>query len=262
MLGRAVSGDGRLTDDNELSRRHARISRGDTGVLAIEDLGSANGTFVNGQRITSRVVLTPGDSVRVGSTTIDVTDAASAALAASPPAAAPVAPPEPPRRRSLAGAATAPVAPPSRRRRHPSPRPSHARPRRHRSPPRRRRRRPTCAAPRRAPAPARRSDRGAGHQPAPRDRVRRLSRRGHHRPRGHGRRLPRRGAGAPARGGAQADPSRPLGGRARARALPARVEGRRRDRPPERHPDLRRGRGAGRDVHHDAARRRRRSAAR
>ena len=96
VLGRAVSGDGRLTDDNELSRRHARISRGDTGVLAIEDLGSANGTYVNGQRITSRVVLTPGDSVKVGSTTIDVTDAASAALAASPPAAAPVAAPEPP----------------------------------------------------------------------------------------------------------------------------------------------------------------------
>ena len=96
VLGRAVSGDGRLTDDNELSRRHARISRGDTGQLAIEDLGSANGTYVNGQRISSRVVLTPGDSVKLGSTTIDVTDAASAALAASAPPAAPVARPEPP----------------------------------------------------------------------------------------------------------------------------------------------------------------------
>ena len=96
VLGRAVSGDGRLTDDNELSRRHARISRGDTGQLAIEDLGSANGTYVNGQRISSRVMLTPGDSVKLGSTTIDVTDAASAALAASAPPAAPVARPEPP----------------------------------------------------------------------------------------------------------------------------------------------------------------------
>ena len=94
VLGRAVSGDGRLTDDNELSRRHARISRGDTGQLAIEDLGSANGTYVNGQRITSRVLLTPGDSVKLGSTTIDVTDAANAALAASPPP--PVAAPDPP----------------------------------------------------------------------------------------------------------------------------------------------------------------------
>ena len=113
VLGRAVSGDGRLTDDNELSRRHARISRGDTGVLAIEDLGSANGTYVNGQRITSRVVLTPGDSVKVGSTTIDVTDAASAALAASPPAAAPVPAPEPPPARVAAPEPPpAPVAPP------------------------------------------------------------------------------------------------------------------------------------------------------
>ncbi len=96
VLGRAVSGEGRLTDDHELSRRHARIRRGDTGQLAIEDLGSANGTFVNGQRISGPVLLTPGDSVKVGSTTIDVTDAANAALAASPPAAAPVAPPPPP----------------------------------------------------------------------------------------------------------------------------------------------------------------------
>ena len=60
LLGRAVSGDGKLAEDNELSRRHARISRGDTGELAIEDLGSANGTFVNGQRINSRVVLDAG----------------------------------------------------------------------------------------------------------------------------------------------------------------------------------------------------------
>ena len=84
VLGRAVSGEGRLTDDHELSRRHARIRRGDTGQLAIEDLGSANGTFVNGQRITGSVVLTPGDSVKVGSTTIDVTDAANAAMALGP----------------------------------------------------------------------------------------------------------------------------------------------------------------------------------
>ena len=180
VLGRAVSGDGRLTEDNELSRRHARISRADTGVLAIEDLGSANGTYVNGQRITSRVAAHTG-RLRQGGLDDDRCHrcrkrgargepAGSGAGHSTGAAPAPVARPEPP---------PAPVAPPAP----PEPRPSHARPRRHRSPPRRRHRRHHLCRAARAPAPARRSDRGAGDQPAPGDRVRRLSRGGHHRPR-------------------------------------------------------------------------------
>ena len=50
MIGRAASGEGRLGDDAELSRRHARVARDADGRLTIEDLGSANGTFVNGVR--------------------------------------------------------------------------------------------------------------------------------------------------------------------------------------------------------------------
>ena len=50
VIGRAESGEGRLGDDPELSRSHARVSR-DAGRLTIEDLGSANGTFVNGVRL-------------------------------------------------------------------------------------------------------------------------------------------------------------------------------------------------------------------
>ena len=46
VLGRAVSGDGRLSEDPELSRRHARLARDAAGQLTIEDLGSANGTFM------------------------------------------------------------------------------------------------------------------------------------------------------------------------------------------------------------------------
>ena len=102
-----MDGDGRLTEDNELSRRHARVTRDDRGRLAIEDLGSANGTFVNGRRISSRVELNAGDSVRVGATTLDVVEAGNAPIAAdavAAPAPAPVAPPTP---------ASAPVAPPT-----------------------------------------------------------------------------------------------------------------------------------------------------
>ena len=52
LIGRAApDGDGRLGGDAEISRGHARVSRGVDGTLTIEDLGSANGTFVNGKRI-------------------------------------------------------------------------------------------------------------------------------------------------------------------------------------------------------------------
>src|SRR3954451_10744754 len=53
--------------DPEVSRHHAAI-RDQGGSLAIEDLGSTNGTFVNGTRITAVTVLKPGDEVRLGNT--------------------------------------------------------------------------------------------------------------------------------------------------------------------------------------------------
>src|ERR671915_283455 len=74
LIGRAAEGsEGRLGDDPELSRRHARASRGADGELTIEDLGSANGTFVNGVPVREPQVLNVGDSVRVGRTTLELT---------------------------------------------------------------------------------------------------------------------------------------------------------------------------------------------
>ena len=61
-----------LFEDEELSRRHARVIREPDGSLAIEDLGSANGTFVNGRRIGGRMSLSAGDAVRIGATTLEV----------------------------------------------------------------------------------------------------------------------------------------------------------------------------------------------
>ena len=51
-------------DDRNVSRRHARIEIVDDD-LVITDLGSTNGTFVNDERVTRRV-LVPGDKMRIG----------------------------------------------------------------------------------------------------------------------------------------------------------------------------------------------------
>lgn len=54
--------------DSEISRQHARlVVRG--GAIFVEDLGSTNGTFVNGERVTRRE-LEDGDKIQVGTTTI------------------------------------------------------------------------------------------------------------------------------------------------------------------------------------------------
>lgn len=53
-----------VVDDPKVSKRHCRIERmGDH--LVLTDLGSANGTFVNGEKVQRRV-LVPGDVIRVG----------------------------------------------------------------------------------------------------------------------------------------------------------------------------------------------------
>ncbi len=63
-IGRDVQND-IVIAEAEVSRRHARLSRqGDAYVL--EDLGSTNGTFVNGKRLVAPYTLRPGDEIRVG----------------------------------------------------------------------------------------------------------------------------------------------------------------------------------------------------
>src|SRR3954449_12697811 len=63
--------------DPEVSRRHATI-REQGGSLAIEDLGSTNGTFVNDQRISAVTVLNDGDVVRLGNTVWSIKSTAPA----------------------------------------------------------------------------------------------------------------------------------------------------------------------------------------
>jgi hypothetical protein len=105
QIGRSAGAEGRLGDDPEISRQHAKFSRNPAGQLVVEDLGSTNGTYVNGQRIAGPTPLNPGDTVQMGRSTIAIEGAAGGGQAtaigavpvppsAPPPAAA--APPPPP----------------------------------------------------------------------------------------------------------------------------------------------------------------------
>lgn len=51
--------------DGSVSSRHARITRGDDGFY-LEDLGSRNGTFLNGEKVTDRRLLSDNDVIRLG----------------------------------------------------------------------------------------------------------------------------------------------------------------------------------------------------
>jgi hypothetical protein len=69
-IGRSSSCDLVLTDD-AVSRRHAEIAlRG--GLCAVRDLGSCNGTYVNGRAV-RRAVLRRGDELQVGETFLRLT---------------------------------------------------------------------------------------------------------------------------------------------------------------------------------------------
>lgn len=67
-LGRGSESDLRL-DDKGVSRRHVQLSAHDGAIIAT-DLGSTNGTLVNGAPLRSPVVLTNGSLLRMGNTRI------------------------------------------------------------------------------------------------------------------------------------------------------------------------------------------------
>ena len=66
-LGRGAPNDVELHGDEFASARHVRVEPRRDGVW-IEDIGSTNGTFVNGTRLERPRRLTPGDVLRVGET--------------------------------------------------------------------------------------------------------------------------------------------------------------------------------------------------
>ncbi len=68
VIGRSTPGLGSLGGDSEISRVHARVFHDPSGRLMIEDLGSTNGTYVNGKRIVGEWRLRAGDELQLGST--------------------------------------------------------------------------------------------------------------------------------------------------------------------------------------------------
>ena len=96
-----------VINDAEISRRHARLTF-QGGKYVLEDLGSTNGTFVNGQRLAGPRVLKAGEVVQFGEqimlvfevTSMDagatvVSPRASLAVPSAPRPATPVPPPSP-----------------------------------------------------------------------------------------------------------------------------------------------------------------------
>jgi len=78
-IGRDITND-IVINDPEVSRHHCRLTRG-AGGYTVEDLGSTNGTFVNGQRLTGPRPLSHGDTLGMGET---VTLAYEAGVVARP----------------------------------------------------------------------------------------------------------------------------------------------------------------------------------
>ncbi|MDA3862844.1 MAG: FHA domain-containing protein [Deltaproteobacteria bacterium] len=84
IIGRATDGDMVLVEDM-VSRQHTKITT-HGGVILIKDLGSTNGTFVNGERVDSEPVeLKEGDRILIGTSVLKlVVDDASQSGMGSP----------------------------------------------------------------------------------------------------------------------------------------------------------------------------------
>lgn len=84
-IGRDPAAGMSLPDDGLVSQHHARVTPTDEG-LVLEDLGSRNGTFVNGDQVAAPTLLVAGDQVLVGETTIEVDKAVPVDAGPSRPA--------------------------------------------------------------------------------------------------------------------------------------------------------------------------------
>ena len=69
-IGRETDNTIVITDDAYISSRHATISMAD-GHVVIDDLGSCNGTYLNGAKLTQRHTVHTGDRIQVGYTVLE-----------------------------------------------------------------------------------------------------------------------------------------------------------------------------------------------
>jgi predicted component of type VI protein secretion system len=95
-IGRDINNE-IVINDAEVSRKHARLLAQAGGYL-LEDLGSTNGSFVNGQRLMGPHVLRPGEMIMFGenvSLAFELVYDADATVIGAPPPAATYTPPQP-----------------------------------------------------------------------------------------------------------------------------------------------------------------------
>ncbi|MBN1681588.1 MAG: FHA domain-containing protein [Anaerolineae bacterium] len=85
-LGRDITND-IVINDPEVSRHHSRLTQGGGG-FTFEDLGSTNGTFINGQRLTGARPLSNGDMIGLGETVTLAYEVVGAGAPAEAPHAA------------------------------------------------------------------------------------------------------------------------------------------------------------------------------
>lgn len=76
-VGRAAGADF-VVDAALVSRVHCRLTLNQTNELELEDLGSTNGTFVNGRKV-GKAVLSDGDKLTIGRVQFVVNSASSEA---------------------------------------------------------------------------------------------------------------------------------------------------------------------------------------
>src|SRR6266545_7455953 len=80
VIGRDLGADV-VIPDSDISGKHAALVLVDGGI-AVEDLGSTGGTFVNDQRVRGSYKLEAGDRIRLGTTVLEVRTATPAPAAA------------------------------------------------------------------------------------------------------------------------------------------------------------------------------------
>ncbi|MBX3270471.1 MAG: FHA domain-containing protein, partial [Sandaracinaceae bacterium] len=97
-IGR-VQGNDIILPKGNVSKRHSRIVLKDNRFIVV-DLKSTNGTYVNGRKITSPLVVKAGDKIYIGDFILTLEEGPGGAASAGPdvspmPAPAPMAPPAP-----------------------------------------------------------------------------------------------------------------------------------------------------------------------
>ncbi len=73
-IGRDVVANELAIDNSSVSQRHAQLSVTADGEIEVEDLGSRNGTWLEGQPVSRRTSVEPGNTIRLGSSTLSIVE--------------------------------------------------------------------------------------------------------------------------------------------------------------------------------------------